>query len=36
VIVNAVSPSALRLCPPLVLGVEDADRAVAALARVLA
>ncbi len=36
VIVNAVSPTALRLCPPLVLGVEDADRAVAAIARVLA
>jgi len=36
VIVNAVSPTALRLCPPLVIGIEDADRAVAALARVLA
>jgi acetylornithine aminotransferase len=35
VVVNAVSPTALRLCPPLVLTVADADRAVAALTRVL-
>jgi acetylornithine aminotransferase len=36
VIVNAVSPTALRLCPPLVLTVADADRAVAAVTRALA
>ena len=36
VLVNAVSPTALRLCPPLVLTVEDADRAVQAITRVLA
>ena len=36
VLVNAVSPTALRLCPPLCLSVADADRAVAAIARVLA
>jgi acetylornithine/N-succinyldiaminopimelate aminotransferase len=36
VLVNAVSPTALRLCPPLCIGVADADRAIAAIARVLA
>jgi acetylornithine aminotransferase len=36
VLVNAVSPTALRLCPPLVLTVEDADRAVQAITRALA
>ena len=36
VLVNAVSPTALRLCPPLCLSVADADRAIAAIARVLA
>ena len=36
VLVNAVTPTALRLCPPLCLSHGDADRAVAALGRVLA
>ena len=36
VLVNAVSPTALRLCPPLCLGIDDADRAVDSIARVLA
>ena len=36
VLVNAVSPTALRLCPPLCLSVADADRAIAAISRVLA
>jgi acetylornithine aminotransferase len=35
VLVNAVTPTALRLCPPLCLSTGDADRAVAALAAVL-
>jgi acetylornithine aminotransferase len=36
VLVNAVSPTALRLCPPLCLSLEDADHAVAAISRALA
>ena len=35
VLVNAVTPTALRLCPPLCLTHDDADRAVEALAAVL-
>jgi acetylornithine aminotransferase len=35
VLVNAVTPTALRMCPPLCLSTADADRAVAALAAVL-
>ena len=35
VLVNAVSPTALRLCPPLCLSIDDADRAVAAIGRAL-
>ncbi len=36
VLVNAVSPTALRLCPPLCVSIADADRAIAAITRVLA
>jgi acetylornithine/N-succinyldiaminopimelate aminotransferase len=36
VLVNAVSDTALRLCPPLVLTAAEAERAVAAIGRVLA
>jgi predicted acetylornithine/succinylornithine family transaminase len=35
VLVNAVTPTALRMCPPLCLSTADADRAVTALAAVL-
>jgi acetylornithine/N-succinyldiaminopimelate aminotransferase len=35
VLVNAVSPSALRLCPPLCLRVDEAERAVGAIRSVL-
>jgi acetylornithine/N-succinyldiaminopimelate aminotransferase len=36
VIVNAVTPTALRLCPPLVFSREDGEELVAALRDVLA
>ena len=35
VLVNAVTPTALRLCPPLCLSTDDVERAVTALAAVL-